>query len=150
MVRETVPFKVEEEPERSHTICGRSRESLPMVLKTKSCNLLTVISKSSPRAAMTTRVWKTKDELEIYRTKRRRRRQLIQDNDDVYRRSAYRVASKAEVSDGWATGNGSEHENTIYDLQLVVVVSNDIFALESRFTCRGGTCSTVPPGRHCI
>ena len=36
------------------TIWGRSRESFPMVLKTKSCNLLTTPSRSSPRAAMTT------------------------------------------------------------------------------------------------
>lgn len=35
-----------------YTIWGRSSESLPMVLKTKSCNLLTVDNKSSPRAAM--------------------------------------------------------------------------------------------------
>ena len=35
-----------------HTIWGRSRESLPMVLKTRSCSLLTVPSKSSPREAM--------------------------------------------------------------------------------------------------
>lgn len=34
------------------TIWGRSRESLPMVLKTRSCSLLTVASKSSPRAAI--------------------------------------------------------------------------------------------------
>lgn len=34
------------------TIWGRSRESLPMVLKTKSCSLLTVVSRSSPSAAM--------------------------------------------------------------------------------------------------
>lgn len=37
------------------TIWGKSKESLPMVLKTKSCNLLTVASRSSPRAAMTTK-----------------------------------------------------------------------------------------------
>lgn len=36
----------------TRTIWGRSRESLPMVLKTKSCNLLTVTSKSSPSEAM--------------------------------------------------------------------------------------------------
>lgn len=36
----------------AHTICGRSRESLPIVLKTKSCSLFTVDNKSSPRAAM--------------------------------------------------------------------------------------------------
>lgn len=35
-----------------HTICGRSSESLPMVLKTRSCNLLTVVNRSSPSAAM--------------------------------------------------------------------------------------------------
>lgn len=34
------------------TICGRSRESLPIVLKTKSCNLFTVVSKSSPNDAI--------------------------------------------------------------------------------------------------
>lgn len=34
------------------TICGKSRESLPMVLKTRSCNLLTVLRRSSPREAM--------------------------------------------------------------------------------------------------
>ena len=34
------------------TICGRSRESLPMVLKTRSCNLLTTPRRSSPRDAM--------------------------------------------------------------------------------------------------
>jgi hypothetical protein len=37
-----------------HTIWGRSRESFPIVLKTRSCNLLTVPSKSSPSAAMAT------------------------------------------------------------------------------------------------
>lgn len=36
------------------TIWGRSRESFPMVLKTKSCNLLTTPNRSSPRAAMMT------------------------------------------------------------------------------------------------
>lgn len=36
------------------TIWGRSKESFPMVLKTKSCNLLTTPNRSSPRAAMTT------------------------------------------------------------------------------------------------
>lgn len=36
----------------ARTIWGRSRESLPMVLKTRSCNLLTVDNRSSPRAAM--------------------------------------------------------------------------------------------------
>lgn len=35
-----------------HTIWGRSSESLPMVLKTRSCNLLTVFNRSSPSAAM--------------------------------------------------------------------------------------------------
>lgn len=39
---------------KGRTIWGRSRESLPMVLKTRSCSLLTVASKSSPRAAMAT------------------------------------------------------------------------------------------------
>ena len=34
------------------TICGKSSESLPMVLKTKSCSLLTTPSRSSPSAAM--------------------------------------------------------------------------------------------------
>lgn len=37
---------------RQHTIWGRSSESLPMVLKTKSCNLLTVDNRSSPSAAI--------------------------------------------------------------------------------------------------
>jgi hypothetical protein len=37
---------------RRHTICGRSSESLPMVLNTKSCSLLTVPSRSSPREAI--------------------------------------------------------------------------------------------------
>jgi hypothetical protein len=35
-----------------HTIWGRSKESFPIVLKTKSCSLLTVASRSSPRAAI--------------------------------------------------------------------------------------------------
>lgn len=30
------------------TICGKSRESLPMVLKTRSWSLFTILSKSSP------------------------------------------------------------------------------------------------------
>lgn len=34
------------------TICGRSSESFPIVLKTKSCNLLTVPKRSSPRVAI--------------------------------------------------------------------------------------------------
>lgn len=37
---------------RERTICGRSRESFPMVLKTRSCSLLTVCSRLSPREAM--------------------------------------------------------------------------------------------------
>ena len=37
-----------------HTICGRSRESLPMVLNTKSCSLLTMPKRSSPRDAIVT------------------------------------------------------------------------------------------------
>jgi hypothetical protein len=37
---------------RRRTIWGRSSESFPMVLKTRSCNLLTVDSRSSPSAAM--------------------------------------------------------------------------------------------------
>lgn len=36
------------------TICGRSRESFPIVLKTRSCSLFTVANKSSPSAAMAT------------------------------------------------------------------------------------------------
>jgi len=35
-----------------YTIWGRSKLSLPIVLKTRSCSLLTMPSKSSPRAAM--------------------------------------------------------------------------------------------------
>lgn len=35
-----------------YTICGRSKLSLPIVLKTRSCSLLTIPSKSSPRAAI--------------------------------------------------------------------------------------------------
>ena len=34
------------------TICGRSRESLPIVLNTRSCNLFTTPSRSSPKDAM--------------------------------------------------------------------------------------------------
>src|SRR5512140_818803 len=37
---------------RKPTICGRSRESFPIVLKTRSCSLLTVAKRSSPRAAI--------------------------------------------------------------------------------------------------
>lgn len=36
------------------TIWGRSRESLPMVLKTRSWSLLTIPSRSSPREAIVT------------------------------------------------------------------------------------------------
>ena len=36
----------------SHTIWGRSKLSLPIVLKTRSCSLLTMPSKSSPRDAI--------------------------------------------------------------------------------------------------
>ena len=39
------------------TIWGRSRESLPMVLNTRSCSLLTVESRSSPRAAIAAASW---------------------------------------------------------------------------------------------
>lgn len=39
------------------TICGRSSESLPMVLNTRSCSLLTVESRSSPRAAIAAASW---------------------------------------------------------------------------------------------
>src|SRR5579871_5277256 len=34
------------------TICGRSRESFPIVLKTRSCSLLTTPSRSSPNDAI--------------------------------------------------------------------------------------------------
>lgn len=34
------------------TIWGKSKESFPIVLKTKSCNLFTVTSKSSPNEAI--------------------------------------------------------------------------------------------------
>lgn len=34
------------------TICGRSSESLPIVLNTRSCNLFTTPSRSSPSAAI--------------------------------------------------------------------------------------------------
>lgn len=34
------------------TIWGRSRESFPIVLKTRSCSLLTVDNRSSPSAAI--------------------------------------------------------------------------------------------------
>lgn len=37
---------------RRLTICGRSRESLPIVLKTRSWSLLTIPSKFSPRDAI--------------------------------------------------------------------------------------------------
>jgi hypothetical protein len=37
---------------RRRTIWGRSRESFPIVLNTKSCNLLTVANRSSPSAAI--------------------------------------------------------------------------------------------------
>ena len=41
---------------RVHTICGRSSESLPMVLKTRSWSLLTTVKSSSPSAAMVAEV----------------------------------------------------------------------------------------------
>lgn len=41
---------------RGHTIWGRSRESFPIVLKTRSCSLLTVDKRSSPSAAIVARV----------------------------------------------------------------------------------------------
>lgn len=44
----------------NHTICGRSKLSLPIVLKTRSCSLFTIPSRSSPREAIVLLLSETK------------------------------------------------------------------------------------------